>query len=32
MEKAREAIMEDRFPQYLVDFFARYFKEKDKYP
>lgn len=24
--------MEDRFPQYLIDFFAGFFKSKDKYP
>ncbi|SCZ89754.1 BZ3500_MvSof-1268-A1-R1_Chr9g10582 [Microbotryum saponariae] len=32
MHRAREAILEDRFPQYLIDFFARFFKTKDKYP
>ncbi|ORY89655.1 queuine tRNA-ribosyltransferase [Leucosporidium creatinivorum] len=32
MHRAREAIMEDRFPQYLIDFFAGFFKSKDKYP
>ncbi|SCV69895.1 BQ2448_1289 [Microbotryum intermedium] len=32
MHRAREAIFEDRFPQYLIDFFARFFKTKDKYP
>ncbi|KDE07631.1 queuine tRNA-ribosyltransferase [Microbotryum lychnidis-dioicae p1A1 Lamole] len=32
MHRAREAILEDRFPQYLIDFFARFFKTNDKYP
>ncbi|GAA5988501.1 hypothetical protein JCM5350_005216 [Sporobolomyces pararoseus] len=32
MDGARNAILEDRFPQYLIDFFDGYFKEKEKYP
>jgi queuine tRNA-ribosyltransferase len=32
MHRAREAIMQDRFPQYLIDFFARFFGEKQNYP
>jgi hypothetical protein len=32
MHKAREAIMADQFPQYLIDFFAGFFKTKDAYP
>jgi len=32
MHGAREAIMKDRFEQYLIDFFDGYFKAKDKYP
>lgn len=29
---AREALLEDRFPQYLKDFFRRFFKEGSQYP
>jgi queuine tRNA-ribosyltransferase len=32
MDGARNAILEDRFPQYLIDFFDGYFEEKEKYP
>jgi len=32
MHRAREAIMKDRLPQYLIDFFAGFFGSKDKYP
>ncbi|GAA6012883.1 hypothetical protein JCM11491_006212 [Sporobolomyces phaffii] len=32
MDGARNAILEDRFPQYLVDFFDGYFKEKENFP
>ncbi|KAI5477860.1 hypothetical protein MNV49_005845 [Pseudohyphozyma bogoriensis] len=32
MHRARQAILEDRYPQYLIDFFARYFKQKELYP
>jgi queuine tRNA-ribosyltransferase len=32
MDGARTAVLEDRFPQYLIDFFDGYFVEKDKFP
>ncbi|KAK4054076.1 hypothetical protein OIV83_001101 [Microbotryomycetes sp. JL201] len=32
MSNARAAILRDEFPQYLVNFFARFFKHKDAYP
>jgi queuine/archaeosine tRNA-ribosyltransferase len=33
MRLAREAIIEDRYPQFVKDFFSKlYDKDKDKYP
>ncbi|GAA5935475.1 tRNA-ribosyltransferase family protein [Sporobolomyces koalae] len=32
MNGARNAILEDRFPQYLIDFFDGYYRDKAKYP
>lgn len=32
MNRAREAIIEHRFPQYLIGFFRRYFQDPEKYP
>lgn len=32
MQGIRDAILEDRFPQYLKDFFRRFFKQGELYP
>ncbi|KAM0752355.1 queuine tRNA-ribosyltransferase 1 [Meredithblackwellia eburnea MCA 4105] len=32
MQKAREAILEDRYPQYLIDHFARWYKSRSAFP
>ncbi|KAK4054295.1 hypothetical protein OIO90_003528 [Microbotryomycetes sp. JL221] len=32
MSKARAAILKDEFPQYLINFFAKFFGSKDQYP
>jgi len=32
MRLAREAIMEDKYPAFIRDFFARLYDEKSKYP
>lgn len=32
MNEVREAIMEDRFPQLLIDFFAKYYKKRSAFP
>lgn len=32
MDGARKAILEGRFPQYLISFFRRYFQQPESYP
>lgn len=32
MESARQAIMEDRFPAFLREFYAKLYGDKSKYP
>jgi hypothetical protein len=32
MKGAREAILEDRFPRYLKDYFARFYGDASQYP